>query len=111
MIRYTLLRFLIFFGCLCVLWLLGLREPQHLPWLVVGSALLSMVISLIVLAPMREQVVTSLEAKRLQRIQDRESRTDTDEAVEDGLEDSGDTPSAAERPAAPPEVEEPETYR
>ena len=40
MVRYTLLRMLIFFGCLSLLWLVGLREPNELPWLVVIAALL-----------------------------------------------------------------------
>ena len=51
MVRYTLLRMLIFFGCLSLLWLVGLREPNELPWLVVIAALLSMVVSAIVLRP------------------------------------------------------------
>ena len=33
MVRYTLLRLMIFFGCLAALWLVGLREPTELPWL------------------------------------------------------------------------------
>mgnify|MGYP006873853692 CR=1 FL=1 len=39
MVRYTLLRMLIFFGCLSLLWLVGLREPTELPWLVVTAAI------------------------------------------------------------------------
>ena len=45
MVRYTLLRFLIFFGTLSLLWLLGLRSEAERPWLVIGAATLSMVIS------------------------------------------------------------------
>ena len=64
MVRYTLLRLMIFFGCLAALWLVGLREPTELPWLVVTAAIASMLISMVVLKPFRAEMV--------QQIQDRQ---------------------------------------
>ena len=51
MARYTVLRLMIFFGLLCALWLLGLRE-----WLLLGLAALgSVVVSYFVLQGPRAQ--------------------------------------------------------
>ncbi len=82
MVRYSLLRLLIFFGCLGLLWLLGLRERSEQPWLLVGAALLSMVISFFVLRPFRDQYVHDLAAKVEKRTAAK-ARRSTDEAVED----------------------------
>lgn len=101
MIRYTLLRFLIFFGCLALLWLIGLREPNELPWLVVGAALLSMIVSAVVLRPFRADLIAQIEEKRAAKAQARDARTDTDEAVEDRAQ--GQRSGASD--------EEEETYR
>ena len=51
MVRYTLLRTLVFFGCLLILWLAGLRSRDQLFLLVAGAALISMVVSYFVLRP------------------------------------------------------------
>ncbi|OAB86294.1 hypothetical protein AWH69_13160 [Janibacter melonis] len=64
MVRYTLLRALVFLACLAALWLAGLRDRSEQPWLVVGAALLSMVVSFFVLRPFREDAVRSFEARR-----------------------------------------------
>lgn len=96
MVRYSLLRLLIFFVCLIAFWLLGLRGQPNLPYLVIAAALSSMVISYFLLAPMRRQfsgqVAQRIEArtrvketKRTQQAQ----RTDTDEAAEDAEVDDG----------------------
>ena len=84
MVRYTLLRMLIFFGCLSLLWLLGLRETNQLPWLAVGAAIASMIISAVVLKPFRADMILQLEERRKRKEADRAGRTDTDEAYEDG---------------------------
>ena len=67
MLRYTLLRFLVFFGCLAVLWLAGLRDEEDMLILVVGAALLSAVISYFALRRFREdysaQLATRLEER------------------------------------------------
>ena len=66
MLRYTLLRLLVFLGCLALLWLVGLRGEQNLLLLVVGAALLSAVISYFALRPFREQYSAQL-AERIER--------------------------------------------
>ncbi|NYF97774.1 DUF4229 domain-containing protein [Janibacter cremeus] len=108
MIRYTLLRFLIFFGCLALFWLLGLRDGNELPWLAVLAALASMVISAVVLKPFRADMITQIEARREAKARAHAARTDTDEAVEDRAQ--GGSKSAAREADAPAEDEE-ETYR
>lgn len=108
MIRYTLLRFLIFFGCVALLWLLGLREPNELPWLVVAAAIASMIISALVLRPFREDMVRQLVARREAKDRARAARTDTDEAVEDRERAEAE---AAERERDAPADDEEETYR
>jgi hypothetical protein len=55
MARYSVLRLMIFFGFLCALWLLGLRDESQRWWLLGGSALGSMVVSYFVLQGPRAQ--------------------------------------------------------
>lgn len=66
MLRYTVLRILIFFGCFLILWLLGWRDTAHLAPLVLVSALASMVISFFVLKGFRQQYSEQV-AEKLQR--------------------------------------------
>lgn len=66
MLRYTLLRLLVFLGCLCVLWLAGLRGEEDVLLLVVGAALLSAVISYFALRRFREDYSAQL-AERIDR--------------------------------------------
>jgi hypothetical protein len=88
MVRYSLLRILIFFGCLGLLWLVGLRGPGQRPWLVIGAGLLSMVISYFVLAPFREQTVDKIAHRVEARTAARAGRV-TDEDIEDAaIEDA-----------------------
>ncbi len=67
MLRYTLLRFLVFFGCLAVLWLLGLRDEEEMLLLVAGAALLSAVISFFALRRFREDYSAQLATRLQQR--------------------------------------------
>ena len=90
MIRYTLLRLLIFFGCVALLWLVGLRDPNEVPWLVVGAAIASMIISAIVLRPFRTEMIQQIEARRAAKAEAHAARPDTDEAVEDRARDEAD---------------------
>ncbi|MBM6404956.1 DUF4229 domain-containing protein [Phycicoccus sp. CSK15P-2] len=85
-LRYTVLRALVFLGCVALLWLLGLRGEDDTLLLVVGAALLSMLVSYVALRRFREdysaQVATTIErrtAARRERAGDRAS----DEAEED----------------------------
>ena len=66
MLRYSVLRLLIFFGVLSLLWLLGLRDPGQRWMLLVLSALISMVLSFFVLARFREESTAEL-ARRIER--------------------------------------------
>ncbi|MEO5983710.1 MAG: DUF4229 domain-containing protein [Pedococcus sp.] len=66
MLRYSVLRLLIFFGVLSLLWLLGLRDQDQQWMLLVASALISMVLSYFVLARFREESTRAL-AERVQR--------------------------------------------
>lgn len=67
MVRYTLLRFLVFFGCLCVLWFVpALRADKVL--LVALSAVASLAVSWVVLRPFRQEAATQL-AERVGRRQ------------------------------------------
>ena len=84
MIRYSLLRLLIFAVCLWLFWLLGLRSETELPYLVVAAALTSMVISYFALRPMREQFSAQLAHRIEQRNAAKESsRESADESAED----------------------------
>lgn len=87
MVRYTLLRFLVFFGCLALLWLAGLRAHDQRPWLIVGAAVLSTVISYFALRPFREQTIENLSRHAQARA---ERHGATDEDIEDGLRHDSD---------------------
>ena len=55
MARYSVLRLMIFFGLLCALWLLGLRDHSQRWWLLGLSAVGSTVVSYFVLRGPRTQ--------------------------------------------------------
>lgn len=65
MVRYTLLRILIFFGCVAILWLAGVRGEDAFSQLalIVGAALLSMVVSFFALKGFREQYSAEITEK------------------------------------------------
>ncbi|MFN8097607.1 MAG: DUF4229 domain-containing protein [Dermatophilaceae bacterium] len=86
MVRYSLLRILVFFGCLGLLWLVGLRSHEQRPWLVVGAGLLSMVISYFALAPFREQTVDRIAHRVEARVASKAGTRDED--VEDAAIDA-----------------------
>ena len=84
MLRYSVLRLLIFFGVLSLLWLLGLRDRDQQWMLLVLAALISMVLSYFVLARFREESTRQIEARLAQRSREREvPPVDSDEAAED----------------------------
>ena len=91
MLRYTLLRLLVFLGCVAALWLAGLRGEEDLLLLVAGAALLSAVISYFALRRFREEYSAQLAAKIDQRAAAKQSQPapGTDEDAEDA-EVSGD---------------------
>jgi len=90
MLRYSLLRVLVFFGVLSVLWLVGLRDRDQQWMLLVLSALISMVLSYFLLARFREESTRTLEERLHRRAETRQQRSGTsDEAAEDA-EDAED---------------------
>lgn len=60
MARYTVLRLMIFFGLLCALWLVGLRDVSERWWLLGLAALGSTVVSFFVLRGPRAQFSASI---------------------------------------------------
>ena len=93
MLRYSVLRLLIFFGVLSLLWLLGLRGQDQQWMLLVLSALISMVLSFFVLARFRAES-TSAIAERLQRRAEAKqagapAAHGEDEAAEDAEDEHG----------------------
>lgn len=79
MARYTLLRLLIFFATLMILWLVGLRN-----WALLGvSAIVSAIISLVALQGVREQFASQIEAK----VKERQAKADAHRMAEDDDEE------------------------
>jgi len=78
MVRYSVLRLMMFFGFLLALWLLGLRGA----WLLGFSALGSMVVSYFVLREPRAQFSASI-ARRIDERSARAERARADEIDED----------------------------
>ena len=85
MLRYTLLRTLIFFGCLGVAWLAGLRGQENLIPLVLVAAIGSMIISFVALRPFREQY----SAEIAEKLQARAEAKRAGVGVVDGRHDDG----------------------
>jgi len=88
MARYAVLRLMIFFGFVCALWLLGLRDPDQRWWLLIASALGSAVVSYFVLLGPRAQ----LSARIAHRVDERARRLEQshkDEIDEDVEADEG----------------------
>ncbi len=95
MVRYSLLRLLVFFGCLAALWLAGLRDPGGEQVALVGlAAAASMVISFFVLKPYREEYSRQLAERITARTEHKAAvrPPGTDEDVEDD-EGSADSPA------------------
>lgn len=91
MVRYTLLRSVVFFGVLLVLWLVGLRGRDNLIPLVIGAAVISMVISYFALRRYREAYSREI-ADRLEARAARNQRRHTDEVDEDAEVDGAQAP-------------------
>ncbi|HET7474678.1 MAG TPA: DUF4229 domain-containing protein [Dermatophilaceae bacterium] len=73
-IRYSLMRVLVFLGVLCLLWLAGLRGEGNRLLLFALSLLVSMGVSFFVLRPFREDMSAKIAAKveaRSRRLEER----------------------------------------
>ena len=96
MLRYTILRLLVFFACVAALWLAGLRGEEDLLLLVAGAALLSAVISYFGLRRFREEYSAQLSEKIEKRLEAKQGRNAaagggaTDEDAEDAETARGD---------------------
>ena len=95
MVRYSLLRILIFFGVMAALWLLGLRDRDEQLLLLVLSALISMAISVVVLKRFREdysqQLAERLERRAQAKQEQRSARPiGSDEQAEDAEDETRD---------------------
>ena len=86
MARYTVLRLMIFFGFLCAWWLAGLRGEGQRWWLLVLSALSSMVVSYFVLQGPRAQFSATI-ARRVDERARRAERGATQGADENAEDD------------------------
>jgi len=82
MALYSALRLLIFFGFVCALWLLGLRDESQRWWLLVLSALGSAALSYFVLRVPRAQLSARI-AHRVDERSLRRERSHHDEIDED----------------------------
>jgi len=95
-LRYTVLRLLVFLGVLSALLLLGLRGQENMLLLVAGAALLSAVISYFGLRRFREEYSAQLAQKIEQRIETKQAKQSaagagaTDEDAEDAEVARGD---------------------
>jgi hypothetical protein len=93
-LRYTVLRLLIFFGVLLLLWLVGLRES---PVLLLGlSALVSAVVSYALLRGMRDEMTAKLMDRHEAKLRAKQEGSSTgqpsaDELAEDAEVDGRDS--------------------
>ena len=90
MVRYGLLRLMIFFGVMALLYLLGLRDQNQQWMLLVLSALISMVVSYFVLARFRvestQRIAEAVERRSAAKAHQGKSQ---DEDAEDAEDDGG----------------------
>ncbi|MDQ2758569.1 MAG: DUF4229 domain-containing protein [Actinomycetota bacterium] len=87
-LRYTVMRLMIFFGSLILFWLLGLRSQDQQPMLLVLSALTSLVVSYFFLRRDRDAMSSRLAGKMHERAERRRGVVGEDEEAEDSeLED------------------------
>jgi hypothetical protein len=83
-VRYSLLRLLIFFGFLVLFWLIGLRDNPVL--LLAAAALASAALSYVLLRGMRDEITAGLVERHEARMRAKEGHVveeDSDEAAED----------------------------
>ncbi|WP_353952710.1 DUF4229 domain-containing protein [Knoellia sp. S7-12] len=82
MVRYLILRTLIFVGCLAATWLLGLRDREEQLLAVIIAAVASLAISAVVLKPFRQKASAAIAERVDQRV-DRKRQARGDELAED----------------------------
>ena len=105
MVRYLILRTMVFIGCLSLAWLLGLRDREDQVLAVIIAALASLVISAVALRPFRERASADI-ASRVDRRLERKRQDGADEAAEDAEIEHSAAP-LPERPAQSPASTDP----
>src|SRR5215216_764876 len=100
MVRYSLLRILLLFGCLIILWLVGglfpaLRDPV---WLLLGTAVISYAVFCLIHNSPREELARQLAAKVDERTARR--RSDAEEEDLEVRRQEGDQPPAGPSPGS-----------
>lgn len=96
MVRYSLLRILIFFGFVFLFWLIGLRDNTLL--LLGSSAIASAAASYILLRGMRDEITAKLLERHEAKLEAKQAPDPaSDEAVEDAEIDRADGPRNADR--------------
>lgn len=89
-LRYTVMRLMIFLLSLIVFWLLGLRSQDQQPLLLGAAAVASVVVSYFFLRRDRDAMTRRLEAKMSERAERRREAVGEDEEAEDA--ELGDHP-------------------
>jgi hypothetical protein len=84
-LRYTVMRLGIFFGCLLLLWLLGLRSDPTLLLLI--SAVVSVVLSFFLLRRQRDEFSERIAA-RVERRQESRRLAQVDDPTDEQVEDA-----------------------
>ncbi|MBC9822280.1 DUF4229 domain-containing protein [Terrabacter sp. MAHUQ-38] len=96
MVRYSVLRILIFFGFVFLFWLIGLRDNTVL--LLGASALASAAASYILLRGMRDEITAKLLERHEAKLEAKQTTDpDSDEAAEDAEVDGVDDPRNVDR--------------
>ena len=98
MVRYLILRTLVFVGCLAATWLFGLRDREDQFLAVIIAAVASLVISAFVLKPFRQQASAAIAERVDQRVE-RKRATSGDEQAEDAELDRPATTTRHEGPS------------
>lgn len=79
LVRYTMMRILLFAGCTALFLLLGLDAI----WAAVAGALVSMVVAFFLLRPDRERLAAGLEQRVEERIARRDAQIEAERTAED----------------------------
>jgi len=95
MVRYLILRTMVFIGCLSLVWLLGLRNGEDQVLAVIIAALASLVISAVVLKPFRERASADIATRVDRRLEHKRGGAGSDEAAEDAEVEHSDVPGPA----------------
>ena len=95
LLRYSLLRIMLLFGCMLVLWLVGgLVPPLRNPvWLLLATAVTSVALSYVVLRGPREELARQLAQRVDRRLPRRGSDADAEAEDEEIERGSGQPPT------------------